>query len=95
MNNDGLVSCLAMNTAVAAQVGTHRVTYEPSFRAAYRRGPFDLRVDGKVTTLGAAGVNLGGGAQVKKSAVGEGIEVDFPDGKILTAIQEAMTPCNS
>ena len=86
MNNDGLVSCLAMNTAVAARVGTHRVTYEPSFSAAYGKGPFDLRIDGKVTTLGAAGVNLGGGAQVKKSAAGGGIEADFPDGKIVTAI---------
>jgi hypothetical protein len=86
MNNDGLVSCLAMNTAVAARAGTHRVTYEPSFSAAYGKGPFDLRIDGKVTTLGADGVNLGDGAQVKKSAAGAGIEVDFADGKIMTAI---------
>ena len=85
-NNDGLVSCLAMNTAVAARVGTHRVTYEPSLSAPYGKGPFDLRIDGKVTTLGAGGVSLGDGAQVKKSAAGEGIEVDFPDGKIITAI---------
>ncbi|MGH9606386.1 MAG: hypothetical protein ACRD3N_11890 [Terracidiphilus sp.] len=85
-NNDGLVNCLAMNTAVAARVGTHRVTYEPSFTAAYGKGPFDLRIDGKVTTLGADGVSLGDSAQVKKSAAGGGIEVDFPDGKILTAI---------
>jgi hypothetical protein len=85
-NNDGLVSCLAMNTAVAARVGSHRVTYEPSFTGTYGHGPFDLRVDGKVTTLGAAGVSLGDGAQVRKSAAGGGIEVDFPDGKILTAV---------
>jgi hypothetical protein len=85
-NNDGLVSCLAMNTAVAAKVGTHRVTYEPSFSGTYGEGPFDLRIDGKVTTLGAGGVNLGDGAQVKNSAAGGGIEVDFPDGKIMTAI---------
>ena len=86
MNDDGLISCLAMNTAVAARVGTHRVTYEPNFSAPYGKGPFDLRIDGKVTTLGAAGVNLGNGAQVKNSSAGGGIEVDFPDGKIMTAI---------
>jgi hypothetical protein len=86
LNNDGLVSCLAMNTAVAARVGSHRVTYEPSFSSTYGKGPFDLRIDGKVTTLGAAGVNLGGGALVKNSAAGGGIEVDLPDGKIMTAI---------
>lgn len=85
-NNDGLVSCLAMNTAVAARVGTHRVTYEPSLTGAYGKGPFDLRIDGKVTTLGAEAVNLGDGAQVKRSAAGGGIEVDFSDGKIITAI---------
>jgi hypothetical protein len=86
LNNDGLFSCLAMNTAVAARVGKHRVTYEPSFSAAYGQGSFDLRIDGKVTALGAAGVSLGDDAQVKNSAAGGGIEVDFPDGKILTAI---------
>jgi hypothetical protein len=86
LNNDGLVSCLAMNTAVAARVGTHRVTYEPSFSAAYGKGPFDLRIDGKLTTLGAGGVDLGDGAKVKNSAAGGGIEMDFLDGKIVTAI---------
>jgi len=85
-NNDNLVSCLAMNTAVAARVGTHRVTYEPSFGGAYGSGPYQLRIDGKLTTLNAQGVNLGGGAMVKNSVAGEGIEVDFPDGKIMTAI---------
>lgn len=86
LDNDGLVSCLAMNTAVAAKVGTHRVTYEPSFSGAYASGPFQLRIDGKLTTLGAGGVNLAGGGQVKDSSAGGGIEVDFPDGKIMTAI---------
>ena len=86
LNNDGLVSCLAMNTAVAAKVGTHRVTYEPRFTGAYGKGPFDLRIDGKVTTLAAQGVNLGDGALVKNSVAGGGIEVDFPDGKVMTAI---------
>jgi hypothetical protein len=86
LDNDGLVSCLAMNTAVAAKVGTHRVTYEPEFSGAYASGPFQLRIDGKLTTLGAGGVNLAGGGQVKDSSAGGGIEVDFPDGQIMTAI---------
>jgi hypothetical protein len=86
LNDDKLISCLSMNTAVAARVGTHRVTYEPGFSGAYGKGPFELRIDGKVTTLGGRAVNLGDGAQVKNSAAGGGIEVDFPDGKIMTAI---------
>lgn len=85
-DNDGLVSCLAMNTAVAARVGSHRVSYEPSFSGKYGSGPFELRIDGKVTTPDASGVNLGDGALVKTSAAGSGVEVDFPDGKILTAV---------
>ena len=75
-----------MNTAVAAKVGSHRVTYEPSFTGSYASGAFQLRIDGKVTTLDAQGVSLGGGGQVKNSSEGSGIEVDFPDGKIMTAI---------
>jgi hypothetical protein len=86
LDNDGLVSCLAMNTAVAARVGSHRVTYEPSFSGKYGSGPFELRIDGKITTPDAKGLNLSGGGLVKDSAAGSGIEVDFPDGKILTAI---------
>lgn len=85
-DNDGLVSCLAMNTAVAAKVGSHRVTYEPSFGGAYGSGPFQLRIDGKVVTPGAQGVILGNGGLVKNASAGSGIEVDFPDGKIMTAI---------
>jgi hypothetical protein len=67
-------------------VGSHRVTYEPAFTSPYASGPFQLRIDGKLTTLGAQGVSLGGGGQVKNSSEGGGIEVDFPDGKIMTAI---------
>jgi hypothetical protein len=86
LDNDGLVNCLAMNTAVAAKVGSHRVTYEPGFDGAYASGPFQLRIDGKLTTLDAHGVSLGGGGEVKNASEGGGIEVDFPDGKIMTAI---------
>jgi hypothetical protein len=86
LDNNGLSSCLAMNTAVAAKVGSHRVTYEPAFTSPYASGPFQLRIDGKLTTLGAQGLSLGDGGQVKSSSEGGGIEVDFSDGKIMTAI---------
>jgi hypothetical protein len=76
--NDGLVSCLSGNTAVAARVGKHRVTYEPSFGEANDSG-LQLRIDGRVATHG---VNFGDGASVETSS--EGIEVHFPDGKVLS-----------
>jgi hypothetical protein len=68
-------------------VGTHRVTYEPNFSGAYDSGGLQLRIDGKLTTLGAQGVNLGDGGRVTKSSTGNGIEIYFPDGKIMSATQ--------
>lgn len=76
--NDGLVSCLSGNTAVAARVGTHRVTYEPSFGVPNPSG-LQLRIDGKVTTQG---MNFGDGGSVETSS--DSIEIHFPDGKILS-----------
>jgi len=76
--NDGLVSCLSGNSAIAARVGTHRVTYEPSFGVPNPSG-LQLRIDGKVTTQGA---NWGEGGSVATSS--GGIVIDFPDGKVLT-----------
>ena len=77
---DSLQACVSVNTAVAAQVGAHRVTYEPIETG----GPaILLRVDGAVASLGAP-VDLGGGGSV--AAVGSGIQINFPDGTILTAV---------
>lgn len=76
--DDGLVSCLSGNTAVAARVGKHRVTYEPSFGVPNASG-LQLRIDGKVSTTGK---DFGDGGSVKTSP--EGIEIRFPDGKILS-----------
>jgi hypothetical protein len=76
--DDGLVSCLSGNTAVAARVGTHRVTYEPSFGVPNPSG-LQLRIDGKIATTGA---NFGGGGSVEKTS--DGIVINFPDGKILS-----------
>jgi hypothetical protein len=83
----GLVTCVSLDTAVAARVGTHRVTYEPNFSGKYDTSGLQLRIDGKVTTLGAAGVNLSGGGSVTNASVGNGIEIHFPDGKTLSATQ--------
>jgi hypothetical protein len=76
--NDDLVSCLSGNTAVAARVGKHRVTYEPSFGVPNPSG-LQLRIDGKVATTGE---NFGDGGSVEKTS--DGIEINFPDGKILS-----------
>jgi hypothetical protein len=90
----GLATCVSLNTAIAARVGTHRVTYQPSLGLAGLPGTsgMQLRVDGVLTTLGAQPINLGPGARVMKSAAGNGIEIDFPDGTNLTATSNFWGP---
>jgi hypothetical protein len=78
----GLTTGVSINTAVAARVGKHRVTYEPNFYEIPDASGLQLRVDGVVTTLGANGLILGGGGHVVQST-GNGIEIDFPNGTIL------------
>jgi hypothetical protein len=85
--DNGIATCVSMNTAVAARVGTHRVTYEPAFGGTYDTGALQLRIDGKISTLNAQGINLGSGGRVINSSSGAGaIEIDFPDGKVLTVV---------
>ena len=86
---DGLTTCVSLNTAVAARVGEHRVTYEPDFSGEPDPSGLELRIDGVLTTLGLFGRDLGnGGGRVFKSLFGGGLEIDFPDGKILYVTPE-------
>ena len=78
----GLTSCVSLNTAVAARVGTHRVTFQPNASGVPDPAGLQLRVDGALTTLSAAGVSLGAGGRVIPAGSG-GIEIDFPDGTAL------------
>jgi hypothetical protein len=83
----GLSTCVSLNTAVAAQVGKHRVTYQPNIIDG-RQDPegMQLRVDGNLTTIGENGLDLGsGGRIVKLRAPGNGIVIDFPNGASLVA----------
>jgi hypothetical protein len=79
----GLASCVSLNTAVAAQVGTHRITYEPNLNGEPDPSGLQLRVDGTLTEASLVGLELGSGARLKKSATGTGIEITFSDGTVL------------
>ena len=81
---DGLATCVSINTAVAARVGDHRVTWEPNLNGVPDPSGLQLRVDGIPTTLGPQGLALGTGGRVAPAA-GGALEVDFPDGKTLMA----------
>ncbi|MBU1424814.1 MAG: tandem-95 repeat protein [Gammaproteobacteria bacterium] len=73
----GLTSGASVNTAVAARVGKHRVTYQPDTSPNAAGGTFVLRVDGVPTTLPVDGIDLGDGGRVMAQA--SGIQIDFPD----------------
>jgi hypothetical protein len=84
----GLATCVSMNTAVAARVGGHRVTYQPNLSGIADPSGLQLRVDGVLATLPANGIDLGGGGRVIGSSAAAGaIEVDFPGGT-----QMVLTP---
>ena len=85
-SHTGLASCVSLNTAVAARVGGHRVTYQPNLSGVPDPDGLQLRIDGVLTSLQPQGINLGSGGRVTKAPVGNGIEIDFPDGTTLMAI---------
>ncbi len=80
----GLTSCVSINTAVAARVGTHRISYVPNLNGVPDPTGLQLRVDGVLTTLGAGGMSLGVGGHVANYPTG-GIKVTFPDGTTMIA----------
>lgn len=80
----GLSSCVAVNTALAARVGNHRISYQPDGPLDEQETRMRLRVDGVMQDIDALGsINLGVGGRVSKAASGNGIEVDFPNGSSL------------
>lgn len=81
----GLSSCVSVDTAVAARVGKHRVSYQPTITEGSEQHSLALRVDGKLTKLDKQGINLGDGGQIVKSVIGNGIEIFFPDKTHLIA----------
>jgi hypothetical protein len=79
----GLATCVSLNTAVAAKVGSHRVSYQPNISGVPDPSGLQLRVDGNLTTLDSAGITLAGGGRIVNSAVGDGITIEFPNGTTL------------
>ena len=79
----GLTTCVSINTAVAAKIGTHRVSYQPD--GVPNPKGLQLRVDGVLTVLDPKGVDLAGGGRIVKSPLGDGIEVIFPNATTLIA----------
>jgi len=90
--NSGLTSGVSVNSALAARVGKHRVTYQSGIGVNAASGAPVLRVDGVVTTLPAGGIDLGDGGRVMPQ--GGGIQIDFPDQTTLVASSSLWSPYN-
>jgi mono/diheme cytochrome c family protein len=79
----GLSSCVSINTAAAVRVGPHRITYQPPREGqSGERGP-ELRIDGKLTTLGAGEIRLPSGGRVFRDAPGGNLQIDTPGGTVI------------
>jgi hypothetical protein len=87
----GLASCVSLNTALAARVGKHRVTYQPGLSGGANPTGLELRVDGVVTALGPQGVDLTPDGRVSVAPDGNGIQIDFADGTTLIATPHTWT----
>lgn len=80
----GLTSCASLTTAVAAQVGNRRVTYQPNLSGVPDPSGLQLRIDSALTTLTGAGINLGNGGRISQTGAPGGILIEFPNGTRLT-----------
>jgi subtilisin family serine protease len=92
-SHSGLSVGVSVNTAVAARVGTHRVTLQPNISGLPAASGLELRVDGVLTTLPANGINFGSGARVVPLP-GGAIQVDFPDGTTMVVTPGFWTSHN-
>lgn len=76
-----LSTCVSLNTAIAARVGIHRISYQPNINGKPDSTGMQLRVDGTLTKPGQNGLDLGSGGRIMNTPAG--IEIDFPDGASL------------
>src|SRR5207249_9762707 len=73
--HDDLALCVSINSAIAARMGTHRVTYEPNLSGVPDPTGLQLRVDGVLTALDPNGIDLGSGGRIAKTWAPGGLEL--------------------
>jgi hypothetical protein len=79
----GLTSCVSINTAAAVRVGRERITYQPNFNSEISAQGMQLRINGKVTEIDAAGVPLANGGRIIPSTTPGGIQIEAPGGSTV------------
>lgn len=76
---DGLATCVSLNSAVAARVNDRRVTIQPNLSGVPDPTGLQVRVDGKLVSVGS-GIPLGPGGRLAEAPIGDGYQIDFPNG---------------
>jgi hypothetical protein len=87
----GLPVGVSINTAVAARVGSHRVTLQPNISGLAAASGLELRIDGVRTTLPASGIQFASGGRLVPIA-GDAIQIDFPDTTTLVVTPGFWAP---
>jgi hypothetical protein len=81
--HDNLAMCVSLNSAVAARIGKHRVSYVPNISGVPDPSGLQLRVDGILIQLGPEGIDLGNGGRILPTSAPGGLELDFPNGNLF------------
>ena len=77
----GLTACVSLNTAVAARVGSHRISYQPG----RERGRLIFYLDGKPARLTPEGIDLEGHRVSSFEAGGEAaLRIDYAHDAVVT-----------
>lgn len=80
--NSGLTTCVSVNTAVAARIGAHRISYQPVKQGDSR---LQLFLDGKPAELTERGIDLDAGRIVAYPVGGStALRVDYANHTVLT-----------
>ena len=87
-SHSGLRVCVSLNTAVAARVGNHRISYQPG----RERGELVLYLDGKPADLDRRGIELNGHRVSHFDADGRrGLRIDYAHHAVVTVTPLSWT----
>lgn len=81
--NTGIAACPSLNTAVALNVGGHRISYQPNISGEPDPKGMQLRIDGKLVSLTSSGINLTNGGRIMRTPAAGGVQVEFPGGSTV------------
>ncbi len=79
-DHTGLAVCVSIYSAVAVRIGSNRVTVQPRIGRGRDTGSLELRVNGKLVTLTAGGIDLRAGGSSDPKAELEGRVVKTAEG---------------